>query len=140
MPSGRGQQMCRTGCLSLKATPIDCMQLLFIHLNSAINIAADLVVIHIDLSPCRINVLSGTNKQMTFKQQLCSATANCASVQKGREQLRNIYYIKHFSIHTYEDDDNLFSKCQVQVYYSVLLSGNSDQIRSATRMNVEYDL
>ncbi|KRZ06596.1 hypothetical protein T11_2763 [Trichinella zimbabwensis] len=102
MPSGRGQQMCRTGCLSLKATPIDRMQLL-IYL-----------------------------RVMTFKQQLCSAMANCASVQKGREQLRNIYYIKHFSIHTYEDDDNLFSKCQVQVYYSVLLS--------ATRMNVEYDL
>ncbi|KRZ26572.1 hypothetical protein T4B_13322 [Trichinella pseudospiralis] len=63
MPSGRGQQMCRTGCLSLKATPIDrkaffCQHLIYLRV-------------------------------MTFKQQLCSATANCASVQKGREQFGN---------------------------------------------------
>ncbi|KRX56997.1 hypothetical protein T09_8686 [Trichinella sp. T9] len=103
MPSGRGQQMCRTGCLSLKSNTDRSKTILFVETPFSLNflcfslftktkLQAKIIIDLIYLFRFN-NVLSATNNQVTFKQQLCSATANCASVQNGREQLLLIYNI-----------------------------------------------
>ncbi|XP_003380465.1 hypothetical protein Tsp_06195 [Trichinella spiralis] len=141
MPSGRGQQMCRTGCLSLKSntdrsvnmprnnvlsatnnqvnnndSPFckqTCDQYLHIdifsrmlpppqsYMNELFSRFSCLIIASylrgIILSYClTVDPTTVTRPTVTFKQQLCSATANCASVQNGREQLLLIYWCKIF--------------------------------------------
>ncbi|OUC39629.1 hypothetical protein D917_04706 [Trichinella nativa] len=114
MPSGRGQQMCRTGCLSLKSNTdrsVNMPRKLYIqsrmlpppqsYMNELFSRFSCLIIAYylrgIILSHrLTVHPTTVTRPTVTFKQQLCSATANCASVQNGREQLLLIYWCKMF--------------------------------------------